>query len=97
MTKWRKAAKVDTAQAEIVKALRSIPGITVEPGHDDILLGHNGRTFWFEVKSASAVSKKTGKVLESAKKDSQKRLESGWAGHYQIVSSIEEILQEVGI
>lgn len=97
MSKWRKAAKIDSAQTEIVKTLRTIPGITVEPGHDDILLGHKGRTFWFEIKSASAVSKKTGNVLESAKKDSQKKLEAGWAGHYQIVSSIEEILRVVGI
>ena len=97
MSKWRKAAKIDNGQNEIVAALRMIPGMTVEPGHDDILCGYNGRTFWFEVKSADAVSKKTGKVLESAKKDSQKKLEAEWQGHYQIVSSIDEILREVGI
>lgn len=97
MSKWRKAAKIDKGQNEIVAALRMIPGMTVEPGHDDILCGYNGRTFWFEVKSADAVSKKTGKVLESAKKDSQKKLEAEWQGHYQIVSSIDEILREVGI
>lgn len=97
MSKWRKAAKIDTSQTEIVKALRSIPGITVELGHDDILCGYKGRTFWFELKSESAVSKKTGKVLESAKKQSQKNLEATWTGHYAIVSSLDEILREVGI
>lgn len=97
MSKWRKAAKIDTAQTEIVKALRSMPGITVEPGHDDILLGHNGRTYWFEIKSESAVSKKTGKVLESAKKQSQKNLEATWTGHYAIVSSLDEILEIIGL
>jgi hypothetical protein len=61
------------------------------------LCGYKGRTFWFELKSESAVSKKTGKVLESAKKQSQKNLEATWTGHYAIVSSLDEILREVGI
>lgn len=70
-------------------------------GHDDVLIGRvvDGvqRTFWFEIKSASSVSKKTGQVLESAKKQSQKKLETTWAGHYQIVSSLDEILEAIGI
>lgn len=93
----RRAAKIDSNQIGIVILLRNIPGVSVDVGHSDILVGHKGRTFWFEIKSESAVSKKTGKVLESAKKDSQKKLESGWAGHYQIVSSVEEILREIGL
>jgi hypothetical protein len=101
MSKWRRAAKVDEAQAEIVAFLRAMPGVTVQTGVDDILVGRrvNGepRTFWFEIKSQSAVSKKTGQVLESAKKASQKRLEAEWSGHYQVVSSIGEILQAIGI
>ena len=97
MSKYRRAAKIDSAQTEIVKALRSIPGITVELGHDDILCGYKGRTFWFEIKSKSAVSKKTGQVLESAKKQSQKNLEATWAGHYAIVSSLDEILRIIGL
>jgi hypothetical protein len=36
MSKWRRAAKVDEAQAEIVAFLRAMPGVTVEPGHDDV-------------------------------------------------------------
>jgi hypothetical protein len=97
LSKHRFAAKCDTNQAEIVKALRSIPGVTVATGHDDLLLGFKGRTFWLEVKATSAVSKRTGRVLESAKKQSQKKLETTWTGHYQIVSSFDEILQAIGI
>jgi hypothetical protein len=97
LSKYRRAAKIDGAQTEIVKALRIYPELTVCLGHDDILVGHNGRTYWFEIKSESAVSKKTGRVLESAKKQSQKKLETTWTGHYQIVSSLEEILQAIGI
>lgn len=45
----------------------------------------------------NTVSKKTGKVLESAKKQSQKNLEATWTGHYAIVSSLDEILKIIGI
>jgi len=97
MSKFRRAAKVDLNQLIIVQALRSMPGVTVEVSHDDILVGYNNRTYWYEIKSNRAVSKKTGKVLESAKKKSQKRLEATWAGHYMIVSCLDEILEEIGI
>ncbi len=95
--KNRRSAKVDRNQNSIVKALREIPGVTVETEKDDILCGYLGRTFWFELKSPDAVSKKTGYILESAKKPSQIKLEREWAGHYRIVSSIDEILSDIGI
>lgn len=93
MSKYRQAAKVDSNQADIVKALRKIA--SVELGHDDILVGYKGRTYWFEIKNADAVSKKTGKILESAKKEGQIRLENEFKGHYRIVSSLEEILEDM--
>ena len=92
MSKYRRAAKVDTAQAGIVKALRAIPGVTVALGHDDILVGYKGLTYWFEVKSEHAVSKKTGEVMPSAKQSSQKSLLKDWKGHYEIVWNIDQIL-----
>jgi hypothetical protein len=95
--KNRYAARCDTNQSEIVKALRSIPGVTVETGKDDLLVGFKGRTYWIELKAGGAVSKKTGRVLESAKKQSQKKLETTWTGHYQIVANFDEILQAIGI
>jgi len=91
MGKPKYAANCDLNQNEIVKALRKL-GVSVELGHDDFLIGYNGKTLWYELKSDSAVSKKTGLVLESKKKASQKRLESEWKGHYRIVSSLDEIL-----
>lgn len=33
MSRWRRAANVDSSQREIVKMLRSIPGVTVVTGH----------------------------------------------------------------
>lgn len=50
MSKYRQAAKVDRSQTAIVRQLRSIPGVTVEPGHDDVLCGWKGVTYWFEIK-----------------------------------------------
>lgn len=90
--KFRRAAKVDSTQNAIVKALRQIPGVMVEVGHDDILVGFRGKTYWFELKEPETVSKKTGHILDSAKKPKQVELEQNWTGHYEIVHSIEAIL-----
>ena len=97
MSKNRYAARTDDNEAEIVAALRSIPGVTVETGYNDILIGYRGITYWIELKNPNKVSKKTGKVLESAIKPDQKRIRDFYTGHYKIVSSLEEILKEIGI
>ena len=97
MSKFRRAARVDDNQSDIVEALRSIPGVTVELGHDDIFVGYKGVNYWFEVKRADLISKKTGALIPSAKKQSQKRLEKEWRGHYKIVTSLDEILGDIGI
>ena len=91
----RRKAKIDDNQTSIVEALRDIPGVTVATKHDDILTGYRGKTYWYEIKSNLAVSKKTGKVLDSQKKKSQIKLEAEWTGHYRIVSSLDEILVDM--
>ena len=97
MSKYRRAAKVDVSQPGIVKSLRAIPGVSVALGHDDILVGYKGRTYWFEVKSPHVVSKKTGAIRESAKKDSQKDLLSSWEGHYEIVWNVDQVLAAISL
>ena len=92
----RRAAKVDENQRAIVKALRAIPGMTVEVGHDDILVGFKGRTFWFEVKRPEAVSKRVNEVLASQITESERKRWEEWAGHYRIVWSIDQILADIG-
>lgn len=92
MPRW--AANVDKNQNTICEALEKL-GFSVEKGHDDILVGKHGKTWWFEIKSENAVSKKTGKVREKAKKKSQIRLDNEWKGHYKIVSSLDEILADI--
>lgn len=87
MSKYRRAARVDTNQGELVKALRRIPSVTVELGHDDILVGYQGKTYWYEIK--------TGPKAEV--KESQKKLLAEWKGHYKIVWTIDMILKDMGI
>ena len=97
MSKYRRAAKIDSNQPMIVADLRKIPGVEVQVGMDDILVGHNGKTYWFEIKEPETVSKKTGKVRESKIKDSQKALLKNWTGHYAVVWNVSQILEELGI
>ncbi len=87
MSKHRQAAKVDNNQAEIVDMLRQIPGVSVSVGHDDILVGCRGKTYWYEIKATE----------KSPVKSSQNKLKSEWRGHYEIVWSLEMILKDMGI
>jgi len=77
--------KIDANQPEIVKNLRKM-GFTVELDHDDILVGTQGRTFWYEIKNKDGKNKK---------QESQEKLERTWRGHYKIVWSLEEILADI--
>jgi hypothetical protein len=94
MSKYRQAAKVDENQPDIVKDLRKL-GYSVVVGHDDILVGSGGKTYWFEIKEPSTVSKKTGQVRPSEIKKSQKTLMKEFKGHYSIVWTLEQILDEI--
>ena len=85
MSKYRRAAKIDGNQAEIVKALRAIPGVMVATRHDDILVGFGGQTFWYEIKKSAKAEVKPG----------QEMLRQTWQGHYAIVTSAEEIIEDI--
>jgi len=84
----RRAAKVDANQPEIVKALRAINGVTVELGMDDLLIGYKGANYWIELKEV-------GK--EKQIKPHQAMLAEKWKGQYLITSSLDEILELMGI
>ena len=96
MSKYRQAAKIDSNQPDIVKNLRTIPGMTVEVGHDDIIVGYQGRTYWYEIKEPSTVGK-NGEVRELEIKPSQKKLLAEFTGHYKMVWSWSQILQDIGL
>lgn len=91
----RRAAKIDDNQEEIVKELRKMPGVTVEVNHHDIIVGFRNFTLWYEIKNLDEVSKKTGKIKESAKTPRQKKLDKEWTGHREYVTSTEEILEDI--
>ncbi len=97
MSKYRQAAKIDTNQKDIVETLRSIPGVSVELDHDDILVGYKDVTRWYEIKPPDCLSKKDGQILESKKKKSQKKLDETWTGHRCYITSIDQILKDLGI
>ncbi len=84
MSKFRRAAKVDANQPAIVDELRK-RGYSVEVGHDDILVGRNGRTYWYEIKTDE----------KAAVKDTQIKLQENFKGHYAIVWTIEMILEDI--
>ena len=92
--KHRRAAKVDQNQKLIVRQLRQIPNITVAVGHDDILVGYRGRTYWFEIKRPEVIGK-DGLVRPSKITDSEKKLRDEWQGHYAVVSTFDEIFKEL--
>jgi len=89
-----RAKKIDSNQAIIVKALRSIPGVTVELGHDDFLCGYRGYTLFYEIKNPEHIGK-DGKIRPSKIKDSQKKLSAEWRGHYRIVWDVEMIVDDL--
>jgi len=94
VSKFRQAARVDENQSEIVKQLRQL-GFTVQTGMDDILVGARGKTYWFEIKDPEKAVKKKGGFKAGAIKDSQIKLAAEWKGHYAIVHSLEQILEEI--
>lgn len=84
MSKWVRHKRIDANQPEIVKELRKI-GYSVELGHDDILVGHKGRTYWYEIK--------TGPKADI--KPSQTKLLKEYKGHYKIAWSTEMIIKDI--
>jgi len=97
----RRKDKVDKNQADIVKDLRAIPGVTVEVDHDDILVGCMDkdfipRTYWYEIKNPETMGK-NGEVQPSKIKKGQKELVKKFTGHYKIVTSLNEILLDMGL
>ncbi|MHC5061972.1 MAG: hypothetical protein ACYTFK_12910 [Planctomycetota bacterium] len=96
MSKYRRSAKIDSNQPEIVKALLKIPGVSVQTGVDDIFVGYKGRNYWYEIKAPDTLSEKTGLADKDAFKKSQINLLKTWTGHYEIVWTLEEILEDMG-
>ena len=94
MSKYRRAARVDENQSEIVAMLRSA-GFSVELGHDDILVGYAGKTYWVEIKDPKKTLNKDGSWKAGALKDSQLKLQREWKGAYLVATSFEQIVDYI--
>ena len=90
----RRADRIDENQTDIVKQLRKVPVFTVEPGHEDILIGYKGLTYWYEIKRPDQV-KKDGTFKAGTIKPSQEKLLADWKGHYKVVTSAAEIFFDI--
>lgn len=90
----RRADRVDSNQPKIINELRSL-GYSVVPGMDDILVGYNGKTYWYEIKTEDCRSSKTGLILDSKIKPSQHEILRTYKGHYKIVTSLQEIIEDI--
>lgn len=84
MSKYVRHKKVDANQPTLVKELRGL-GYSVELDHDDIIVGHNGRTYWYEIKTGP----------KSDIKPSQIKLLGEYKGHYKIVWSTQMIIDDI--
>lgn len=95
----RRYANVDKSQKDIVKKLIEM-GCSVETGHDDILVGFMGLTFWFECKTPSTKAqtpmKPRGQSMRRTE-DKQRALRERWRGQIDKVCTFEqcrEIIRE---
>lgn len=88
----RRRARTDANQAEIVRQLREIPGVTVTilaqmgDGIPDLCVGYGKRTFLFEVKRPGCKL-----TLD------EQHWHDAWRGHAAIVTCIEDCLREMGM
>ena len=90
--------KTDGNQKDIVKHLLEIPGISVKTNVDDILVGYNKVNYWFEIKRPDRSNKK-GELYNRNRKTEKNQIDllETWRGQYAIVSTLEQILEAIGI
>lgn len=93
----RRKDKIDANQPAIVEALRKIAGVSVQVDHDDILVGRQGKTYWFEIKDPEKLLKQDGTFRKGEIKDSQQDLLDTWTGHYEVVWELDQILRTIGL
>jgi hypothetical protein len=90
----RRAAKVDRNHAEIVAALRQVPGLSVYDasrfggGFPDLVVGWKATHCWLmEVKAPGHRTRLTAEQMQ---------FRAAWTGPYAIVTSPAEALEVVG-
>ena len=84
--------RTDSNHAEIIKALRKIPNMSVFSTHEvgkgfpDIVIGYKGINYLIEIKD--------GNKPPSARKltDSEVKFHNDWKGQIKIVNNLDEVL-----
>lgn len=91
----RRAAKVDTNQAEIVEALRRagasvFPTHTVGRGFVDLVCGFRGENYLIEIKDGSRPPSKRKLTTD------EREFHQTWRGSVHVVESVDQALQLIG-
>ena len=93
----RTAARVDANQPEIVKALRTIPGCTVQPLHmvgkgcPDLLVGFMGGNYPIELKNPDMPPSKRKLTPD------EKRWHRQWGGTVYTAETLDDCLMIIGV
>ncbi len=88
----KKHGRTDANQSEIVGFLRAIPGVSVISlaavggGVPDLLVGHRGKNWLFEIKDPDKIPSQ--RKLTKAQKD----FHVLWQGHAEVAETFGEIL-----
>jgi len=91
----RRAAKIDSNQQQIVKALRKIPGVSVAvtsqlgKGYPDLNIGYKGKNYLVELKDGNKV-KSQQKLTED-----ETEWHNNWKGHVIVCNSLDQIIEEI--
>lgn len=87
----------DSNQAPLVKSLRALPGVTVEPrladcggGVPDIIVGYQGVSYLIEIKDGEKPP--SGRRLT----DHEEEWHGAWTGQVAICCNLDEILAVIG-
>lgn len=91
----RRAAKTDANQSEVVRALRAIPGVSVQTlamvgqGCPDLLVGYRGKNYLMEVKDG----KKTASQRLLTRAEIEWHIE--WSGQVCLVEKPEDAIEAI--
>ena len=92
----RRAARIDRNQPDIVRALRSLPGISVAvtsavgDGFPDIVVGYKGKSFLFEIKDPEQPPAKRRLTQDELV------FHERWQGHIDVALTDLDILRQIG-
>ena len=97
MSKWRKDARIDGGQNEVVEQLRDIPGVKVAVGYDDFIVSYKGVLKWVEWKNIEREVMKCGRIRKGALTKAEKERLCDFHGPYFVAWTLEQILKEIGV